>query len=234
MKIGVFGTGFVGQTIAEKLAKLNHQVMIGTRNADNLLERNEKDYLGRPPFREWIKKQNDVKLGTFSEAAAFADMIINATNGSGTLKAFESADKENLKNKIVLDISNPLDFSKGMPPSFFLSNTDSLGELLQRTYPEVKVVKSLNTVNGYVMVNPSLLSEDHNIFISGNDPKAKEEIKKLLSSFGWKENYMIDVGDITTARGTEQYVALWVRLMGSLKTPMFNIRIVKGEHPAGI
>jgi 8-hydroxy-5-deazaflavin:NADPH oxidoreductase len=231
MKMSVFGTGFAGQTIAEKLFQLGHSVMVGTRDIESLLKKDQKDYIGRPPFKEWHAANKGIELGNYKEAAAFGEMIINATNGAGTIEAFESAGEENLNNKVVLDISNPLDFSKGMPPSFFVCNTDSLGETLQRTFPKMKVVKSLNTVNAYVMVNPGLLSEDTNIFISGNDPSAKEEVKNLLMSFGWKEKYLIDLGDISTARGTEQLVAVWVRLMGALNTPMFNFKIVKGNLP---
>src|SRR3972149_12118334 len=226
MKIGVLGTGVVGQTIAEKVNQLNHEVMIGTRDVKNLLAKSGPDNFGRPAFNEWHKKNSNVKLGTFSEAASFSEFVVNATNGMGTMPALESAGKENLAGKIILDISNPLDFSKGMPPSLFISNIDSLAEQIQRTYPETKVVKSLNTVTAMVMVNPAIVPGDHNIFVNGNDANAKNEVKKLLISFGWVEKNIIDLGDITAARGVEQILPLWVRLMGILKTPLFNYNIV--------
>ena len=226
MKIGVFGTGVVGQTIAEKLNQLNHQIMVGTRDIKNLMAKTGPDRFGRPSFSEWHEKNNNVKLGTFSEAAAFSELIVNATNGMGTMPALESAGKENLANKIILDVSNPLDFSKGMPPTLFISNTDSLAEQIQKTYPETKVVKSLNTMNAYIMVNPSVLSGDHIVFLSGNDTGAKDEVRKLLISFGWKDKNILDLGDITSARGAEQILPVWIRIMSTLKTGQFNFNIV--------
>ena len=226
MKIGVLGTGVVGQTIAEKLNQLNHEVMIGTRDVKNLLSKSEPDRFGRPSFSEWNKKNNNIKPGTFAEAAAFGELIVNATNGMGTMPALESAGTQNLANKVMLDISNPLDFSKGMPPSLFISNTDSLAEQIQRTYPETKVVKSLNTMSAYIMVNPSVLPDDHIVFLNGNDADAKDEVKKLLMSFGWKDKNIFDLGDITNARGAEQILPIWIRIMSTLKTGQFNFKIV--------
>lgn len=231
MKISVLGTGVVGQTISEKLNDLGHEVMIGTRNEKTLLSKSDPDSFGRPPFKDWNAKYPNIKLGTFSEAAAFGELIVNATNGAGTLQALEQAGKKNLSNKILLDIANPLDFSKGMPPSLLVCNTDSLGEQIQRAFPETKVVKSLNTMNAFIMVTPGLLPDDHHVFLSGNDAAAKATIKDLLKSFGWKEKNIIDMGDISTARGTEQLLPIWVRLWGALQNPMFNFKIVMGEAP---
>jgi hypothetical protein len=231
MKIAVFGTGVVGQVISEKLTELGHEVMIGTRNVESTLARSAPDNFGRPPFKEWQKRFSGIRLGTYTEAAKFGEFIVNATNGTGTMTALEQAGKSNLANKVMLDISNPLDFSKGMPPTLFICNTDSLGEQIQRTYPETLVVKSLNTMNAYVMVNPGLLPEDHHVFLSGNDDEAKARVKEVLHAFGWKEQNMIDMGDISTARGTEQLLPIWVRLWGTLKNPMFNFKIVVGTPP---
>jgi predicted dinucleotide-binding enzyme len=231
MKIAVLGTGVVGQTISEKLTQLGHEVTIGTRDIKNSLARTDKDNFGRPPLKEWLSSHPNIKLGAYSEAASFGELIVNATSGAGTLPALEAAGKENLGGKILMDISNPLDFSRGMPPSLFICNTDSLGEQIQRAYPETKVVKALNTMNAYIMVNPSLLPGDHNVFVSGNDPDAKTKIKDLIVSFGWKEKNIIDMGDISTARGTEQLLPIWVRLWGAMQNPMFNFKIVVGEQP---
>jgi 8-hydroxy-5-deazaflavin:NADPH oxidoreductase len=229
MKIGILGTGMVGQTIAEKLAQLGHKVMMGTRDKKATLAKTGKDNFGRPAFGDWIKNNTKVQLGTYSEAASFGEFLLNATSGVGSLEALKLAGENNLADKVLLDISNPLDFSKGMPPTLTVCNTDSLGEQIQRTYPKTKVVKSLNTINTYVMVNPSMLQESTNIFLNGNDSNAKAEVKKLLMSFGWNDKDIIDMGDITTARGTEQILPIWVRLMGTLQTPIFNFKIVMGK-----
>jgi 8-hydroxy-5-deazaflavin:NADPH oxidoreductase len=228
MNIGILGTGVVGQTIAEKLVQLGHDVMMGTRDRKATLAKTGKDNFGRPSFSEWLKNNYKVQFGTYSEAASFGEFIVNATSGMGSIEALKMAGENNLANKILLDISNPLDFSKGMPPTLSVCNTDSLAEQIQRTFPKSKVVKGLNTLTSMLMVNPSLLSESTNIFLNGNDSNAKSEVKKLLKTFGWNENDIIDMGDITTARGTEQILPIWVRLWGTLQTPMFNFKIVVG------
>jgi 8-hydroxy-5-deazaflavin:NADPH oxidoreductase len=229
MKIGIFGTGVVGQIIAEKLSQLGHQVMIGTRDKEKTLSKKEKDNFGRPPFSEWHKNNSEIKFGTYSEAASFGEFMINATSGVGSIEALKLAGEKNFENKVLLDIANPLDFSKGMPPSLTICNTDSLGEQIQKAFPKIKVVKSLNTLNAYLMVNPSLLPESTNVFLNGNDADAKSEVRKLLNSFGWNDKDIIDMGDISTARGTEQLLPIWVRLWGTLQTPMFNFKIVVGK-----
>lgn len=229
MKIAVLGTGVVGQTISEKMAALGHQVMIGTRDVNSALEKTAPDSFGRPGFSDWHSQHPEIRPGTYSEAAAFAELVVNATNGNGSLAALEQAGKKNLLNKVLLDISNPLDFSKGRPPSLFVCNTDSLGEQIQRAFPDTHVVKSLNTMTCYIMVNPSLLPGDHNVFMSGNNAQAKNTVKELLMSFGWKERNIIDMGDISTSRGTEQLLPIWVRLWGVMQSPMFNFNIVRAE-----
>ena len=226
MKIGILGTGVVGQTIAEKLAQLGHEVMMGTRDKKATLAKTGKDNFGRPPFSEWLKNNSKVQFGTYSEAASFGEFLVNATSGMGSLSALKSAGENNLADKVLLDISNPLDFSKGMPPTLSVCNTDSLGEQIQRTFPKTKVVKSLNTLNAYLMTNPGLLPESTNIFMNGNDSNAKAEVKKLLTSFGWNGKDIVDMGDISTARGTEQILPIWVRLWDTLQTPIFNFKIV--------
>jgi 8-hydroxy-5-deazaflavin:NADPH oxidoreductase len=231
MKIAVLGTGVVGQTLAEKLAALGHDVTIGTRDVKKALATTGADMFGRPAFGEWHTGHTNINVATFAEAATFGELIVNATNGIGSLKALEQAGKENMKNKILLDVSNPLDFSKGMPPSLWVSNTDSLGEQIQRAFPGTKVVKSLHTMNAFLMVNPSLVLGDHTVFLGGNDAEAKLKIRGLLTTFGWKDENILDLGDITTARGTEQIVPLWVRIMGTLQHPFFNFRIVIGSPP---
>lgn len=213
MNYGVFGTGMVGQSIANRLTELGHEVMIGTREPSKSGDK--------------LKSKNAaVKVGTLSEAAAFGDVLFNATNGTGSLEALKLAGEGNLNGKVLVDISNPLDFSKGMPPSLFVSNTDSLGEQIQRTFPNVKVVKSLNTVTAAIMVNPRAVAEgEHHVFVSGDDNGAKETVAGILKEFGWI--HILDLGDITTARGTEMYLPIWLRMWGALGTGMFNVKVMK-------
>ena len=226
MKIGVLGTGTVGRAIGGRLAQLGHDVMIGTRDVAETLARTAPDRMGNPPFSAWHSQNQKIKLGTFAQAAAYGELIVNATNGFATFDILTSAGEANLNGKTLIDISNPLDFSKGMPPTLFVKDTDSLAEQIQRAYPRVNVVKTLNTMTASLMVNPGQLAGgDHTVFMSGNDAAAKAQVAELLKSFGWRD--IVDVGDITTARGTEMLLPIWVRLMGTLGTPLFNFKIVK-------
>jgi len=226
MNIAVLGTGTVGRTIAAKLASVGHAVMIGTRDIDKTLAHDEPDYMGNPPFHVWIEQNPTIKLGTFEQAAAFGALLFNCTSGGGSIEALKLAGADNLNGKALIDIANPLDFSQGMPPSLSVCNTDSLGEQIQRAFPQLKVVKTLNTMNTLLMVNPGLLSEESAVFVSGNDAEAKAQVSELLQrDFGWSS--IIDLGDITTARGTEMLLPIWLRLMGALQTPMFNFKIVR-------
>jgi predicted dinucleotide-binding enzyme len=229
MNIGIFGTGMVAQVIAEKLVSLGHHVMLGSRDASRSLAREDKDAYGRPPLKEWIAANPAVAVGSFAEAAVHGSMLVNATSGGGSMEALRLAGEANLDGKVLLDIANPLDFSKGFPPSLSICNTDSLGEQLQRAFPKLRLVKGLNTLNCLLMVAPRLLPGEHHIFLCGNDAGAKNEVRRLLASFGWADPEMIDLGDITNARGTEQLLPIWVRLYGALQTPMFNFRIVRAQ-----
>jgi hypothetical protein len=215
MKIGVLGTGMVGPTIGTKLVELGHEVMMGSRSKDN-----EK-------AAAWAKSAGPkASHGTFADAARFGEVLFNCTNGMASLNALKLAGAENMKGKILVDIANPLDASKGTPPTLSVSNTDSLGEQIQRAFPDTKVVKTLNTMNCRIMVNPSLVRGDHDVCVSGNDRAAKERVKDILTNgFGWKS--VVDLGDITTARGPEQLLPLWLRLMGTFGNPNFNFKIVK-------
>ncbi len=216
MKISVLGTGMVGQAIGSKLVSLGHQVMMGSRSATN-----EK-------AAEWARRNGDMAChDTFAGAAAFGDIIFNCLKGDATLPVFSSIGSQ-LLGKTVIDISNPLDFSKGMPPTLSIVNDNSLGEELQRMLPGSHVIKTLNTLNCQLMVNPGMVnSGDHHIFLSGNHEGAKAQVRELLRSFGWKEESIIDLGDISTARGTEQLLPLWIRLMGALGTTQFQFKIVR-------
>lgn len=226
MKIGVLGTGTVGRTLAARLTGLGHTVVVGTRDPAETRGRASPDGYGNPPFREWIDQHSTISLGTFAEAAAHGELLVNATVGSGALPALELCGEPRLRGKVLVDVSNPLDFSHGMPPTLSVCNTDSLGETIQRTFPTMRVVKTLNTVTAKVMVNPLELAEGaHSIFVSGNDTSAKAQVTDLLRSFGWQD--IVDLGDITTARGTEMLLPLWLRLWGVTKTPMFSLKLVR-------
>ena len=226
MNIAVLGTGPVGQTVAGKLAELGHDVTVGTRDVEAALTRTELDAFGNPPFPDWSKEHDEVRVATMSAAVAGADLVVNATNGAASISALEGAGEENLKSKVLLDIANPLDFSQGMPPSLLVSNTDSLGEQIQKRFPEARVVKALNTMNAYLMVDPSQVAEgDHTVFVSGNDADAKAVVTDLLRSFGWVD--IVDLGDISTARGTEMLLPIWVRLYSALESPMFQFKIAR-------
>jgi predicted dinucleotide-binding enzyme len=175
---------------------------------------------------EWVKSNGSkASQGTFADAASFGEIVLNCTAGSSALEALKQAGKENLKGKVLVDVSNPLDFSHGMPPTLTVCNTDSVGEQIQRAFPDAKVVKALNMVNCNVMVNPSLVSGDHDIMISGNDGAAKAKVGEILRSLGWKS--IIDLGDISGARAMEMYLPLWLRLRGVYEHPNFNIKISK-------
>ena len=227
MRIGILGTGTVGKALAAKLAEAGHEVVVGTRDPAATLARAEPDGYGNPPFGAWHAQHPEVELGTFADAAGHGELLVNATAGAASLDALGLAGEANLDGKVLVDVANPLDFSQGMPPSLSVSNTDCLGECIQREFPNARVVKTLNTVNASVMVNPGMVGGgDHTVFVSGNDPEAKALVTGLLTDgFGWRD--VIDLGDITTARGAEMQMALWLRLMGSLGTPMFNFKVVR-------
>jgi predicted dinucleotide-binding enzyme len=226
MKIGIFGTGMVAKALADKLATLGHDVMMGTRNPEATLARSRNGGMGNPPFRVWQEQHPVIDLGTFADAARHGDLLINATNGAASLAALTAASADAIADKVLIDISVPLDFSHGMPPSLFVCNSDSLGEQIQRAFPRARVVKALNTVNASLMIEPKRLADgDHTIFVSGNDAEAKQAATKLLGEFGWTD--VLDLGDISTARGTEMYLPLWLRLFGTVGTPMFSIKVVR-------
>jgi 8-hydroxy-5-deazaflavin:NADPH oxidoreductase len=198
---------------------------MGTRDISKTMARTENDAMGNPPFKTWLTQNPKVKLVTLSEAAKQGEMVINATKGEHAIDALTTAGEQNLNGKILIDISNPLDFSKGMPPTLLISNNDSLGEQIQRTFPKVRVVKTLNTVNAMLQTEPSKLAQgDHHMFVAGNDKDAKGEVVKLMNQYGWKN--IIDLGDIKSSRGAEMMLIIWVNLMGTLRTPMFNFRVV--------
>ena len=215
MRIGVLGTGVVGQTIGKKLVALGHDVRMGARTANN-----EK-------AEGWAKANGGgASHGTFADAASFGEIVFNCTSGMASLEALRQAGAKNLDGKILVDVANPLDFSKGMPPTLSVCNTDSLGEQIQRELPNVRVVKTLNTINTNVMVDPSFVPGESDVFVSGNDAGAKAKVTEILTKwFGWRS--VIDLGDITSARATEMILPLWLRLFATFKTPYTNIHVLR-------
>lgn len=214
MRIGVLGTGAVGRRLATKLVELGHEVTMGSRSAQS------------EALAEWLSEIGEgADGGTFADAASDAELIFNCTAGTASIEALTAAGAENLAGKIVVDVSNPLDFSQGMPPTLSICNDDSLGERIQATFPEAKVVKTLNTINNQVMTDPGRLPGAHNVFVCGEDEGAKAAVGELLQSFGWPRESIVNLGGIAAARGTEMYLPLWLHLMGSLGTADFNIQV---------
>ncbi|MBD2703710.1 NAD(P)-binding domain-containing protein [Spirosoma sp. BT702] len=224
-KIAILGTGSVGRTFAERLTSLGYDVTIGTRNVDDTLVKTKTDSSGNVPLTTWLEERNTIRLATFTEAAQQASILFNCTKGDASVDVLTAAGAENLDGKILIDVANPLDFSNGFPPSLSVCNTNSLAEEIQRAFPSLRVVKTLNTMTAALMVNPALLVGDHAVFVCGNDEGAKQETAKLLEVFGWKSASIIDLGDITNARATEMLLPIWVRLYGKFKTPIFNFQI---------
>ncbi len=225
MNIAVLGTGGVGRTVAAAIAGLGHDVTIGTRDPEALAARTEPDGMGNPPFSEWHADHTGIAVRAFSEIGEGAELVVNATLGTGSIPALEAVGSERLAGVTILDISNPLDFSQGFPPSLFVSNTDSLAERIQAAFPDARVVKSLNTVTAALMVDPmSLAGGAHSMFVCGNDDGAKAQVTELLRVLGWSQ--MVDLGDLTAARALEMYVMLWLRLYQVTGTPMVNIAVV--------
>jgi predicted dinucleotide-binding enzyme len=219
MNIAVLGTGMVGNAIGKKLVQVGNHVVMGSRTADN------------ENAVKWAAPLGDrARCATFADAAAFGELVFDCTNGANSIAALRQAGAANLRGKILIQVGNPLDCSKGLPPTLTVCNSDSLGEQTQHEFPDVRVVKALNTVNCEIMIASSRVPGEHELFICGDDAAAKAEVTKYLCGwFGWKPGDIIDLGDITNARGTEMFLALWVRLWGVLGTPHFNIHVVRGK-----
>jgi len=221
MKIGIIGSGVVAQTLGAKLVELGNDVVLGTRDPKKLDEK--KNMAGT--LNEWLTKVNHkAKIVTFKEAAIHGEILINATHGQASVEALKIAEVDKAGEKVLIDTANELDFSKGMPPAVLAGQDRSVAENIQKAFPNLKVVKSLNTMAAPIMVDPKALKGgDHTIFMAGNDKAAKAKVADLLKSLGWTD--ILDLGDITAARGPEMYLALWVRLYGSLQSGMINIKV---------
>lgn len=226
MDIGVLGTGTVGRALAGRLAEVGHTVLMGTRDPQATLSRTSREGSADPPFASWLEARPGIRLTTFAEAAAGAELVVNATSGEATLEVLAQAGPASLAGKVLLDVANPLDFSAGFPPTLSVKDTDSLGEQVQRAFPTARVVKALNTMNASVMVDPGSLGQSSTVFVSGDDAQAKDTVVGLLTSLGHDD--VIDLGGIETARGPEMWLPLWLRIMGALGTAQFNVKVVRG------
>lgn len=217
MRYAVLGTGEVGRTLAGKLVALGHEVTLGSRTKDNAAALAWSQEAGPGGHN-----------GTFADAAAFGEVVVNATGGMVSLQALEAAGAANLAGKLLVDVANPLAFADGelvLDPV----GSDSLGERIQRAYPQARVVKTLNTVNSQVMVDPSRVPGEHVLFVSGDDAAAKEQTAALLAEFGWPRERVVDLGGITSARGTEAYLLVWVKMMGALGHADFNVSLQRAR-----
>ncbi len=224
MKVGILGTGTVGRSLAAGFAANGHDVMIGTRDVDALMARTEPDGMGAPPFAAWHADHGDVRVGPFAETGAHGELLVNATLGAASIDVLRAAGAGDIDARIVIDASNPLDFSSGSA-SLFVGIDDSLAERIQREFPAARVVKAWNTMTAALMIDPSQVAGgDHSIPICGDDADARREVAALLGDFGWRD--VVDLGDLTGARAMETYVLLWLRLYTSVGTPMVNIKVV--------
>ncbi|MDQ1702199.1 MAG: 8-hydroxy-5-deazaflavin:NADPH oxidoreductase [Frankiaceae bacterium] len=216
MRIAVLGTGPVGHALANRLIEVGHDVWMGSRDA------------GGETVTAWAAGRSErAHAATFADAAAAGELIVNATGGAVSLAVLASVAPNDLAGKVLLDISNPLDFSNGFPPGLSPAITDSSAEQIQRAHPQARVVKSLNTMNCDVMVDPSLVRGPHTVFVAGDDDAAKSTVVDLLASFGWPRPDILDLGGLVASRGLEAYVLFWVNVRMALGTNAFNIAVVR-------
>jgi len=205
MRIGVLGTGPVGRALAGRLTELGHQVLVGSRTASSDL------------------------VVTFAEAAAFGEVIVNATAGTVSIEALTLAGADTLAGKPLVDVSNALDSSAGFPPKVLATDRESLAERIQAAFPAALVVKTLNTMNHAVMVRPRLLAGPHVTFMAGNHEQAKAVAAGLLTQFGWASEEIVDLGDLSGSRAMELYMPLWLRTYGTVGNGLFNLNIVRAR-----
>jgi 8-hydroxy-5-deazaflavin:NADPH oxidoreductase len=212
MRIAVLGTGSVGTTLAPAFARLGHEVTFGTRDPDATRAR-----------EGWF---SEIPLKAYADCADDADLVVNATNGAGSLSALGMAGSDVLAGRVLLDVANPLDFSQGFPPTLSVKDTDSLAEEIQRAFPQSRVVKALNIVTAQVMVDPARVGDGSTtMFLAGDDADARSTVRDLLVALGWRD--IVEFEELSAARGMEMWLPLWVRLMGRLGTADFNLKIVR-------
>ncbi|MDQ1679958.1 MAG: 8-hydroxy-5-deazaflavin:NADPH oxidoreductase [Frankiaceae bacterium] len=216
MRIAVLGTGPVGHALATRLVHLGHDVWMGSRDGAGA------------KVVAWAAQQGDrAHAATFAEAAHEGELLVNATGGSVSLEMLASIDEADLEGKVLVDVSNPLDFSQGFPPGLSPAIDDSSAEQIQRAHSGARVVKALNTMNCDVMADPLLVRGPHTVFVAGDDIAAKAAVVDLLASFGWPRPDILDLGGLIASRGLEAYVLFWVNVRMTLGTNHFNIAVVR-------
>jgi 8-hydroxy-5-deazaflavin:NADPH oxidoreductase len=224
MKISVVGTGQVGRALAGAFAARGHEVAVGTRDPDATLARTEPDAQGTPPYARWQEEHPDVRLVALADAGAHAELLVNATSGAASAEALATAGVGERDGLVVLDVANPLVFTED-GAALSVANTDSLAETLQRAFPAARVVKSLNTVNSAVMVDPGRVPGDHVMFVAGDDAAAKQTVVALLGELGWGPGRVLDLGGLRAARGMETWVLMWLSLAQAVGTYDLNITV---------
>ena len=200
-RIGVLGSGTVGKVLAAGFASRGHDVMIGTRDPD------------KPELQEWLAGEGSgVKAGGFAQTAAHGNLLVLAVFGDAAEQAIAQAGPESFAGKVVIDTTNPLDFSRGFPPKLSISGEDSLGERVQRAIPQARVVKAFNTIGNPYYVDPSFSEGKPTMLIAGNDEAAKQTVADVLHDFGWPEP--VDLGGIESSRELEAICIAWVKIGG--------------------
>jgi predicted dinucleotide-binding enzyme len=215
MRIGILGTGPVGQALGACWVGLGHDVVLGSRRPDN------------DSAVAWAAANGSrATSGTFKTAAASADLVVNATAGQNSIAALTMAADE-LPGKVILDVANALDFSHGFPPALAVGPSDSLAEAIQRAFPDVRVVKALNTMPVEIMVAPAAVANgDHSVFVSGDDQEAKDLVIGLLNEMGWRGDRVFDLGNLASARGPELLLPLWLMVMQRSGRRLVTFRVV--------
>lgn len=214
MRVGILGSGPVGQTLGRGFAEHHHDVMLGSRTPD------------RPELQKWKQTAGGkVSLGTFADAARHGELVVICSLGTAALEVLDHARPANLRGKVLIDTTNALDLSKGMPPGLFTGPADSLGERIQKKLPQAKVVKCFNIVPNPVMTHPTISGDRPTMMIAGNDRAAKEQVTAVLREFGWSG--AIDLGGIEEARWLEALVPLWVRVAVQLDNSNIAFKVLQ-------
>ena len=216
-RIGVLGTGQVGQTLARRFAAVGYVVMVGARTRDSASLNAFAD-------------DDGIETGSFEDAATFGDVVVNATNGGNSEAALSLAGARNLAGKPIIDLANDLEPVESGYPKPRASADSSLGQRLQAAFPDARVVKALNTMNCQVMADPSLVEGDHVVFLSGDDADAKDTVRQTLARLGWRDVQMVDLGGIDSAAATEMMMSVWmrVRVARGMDAPPFNWAVNSG------
>ncbi len=230
MHIAVLGTGGVGRAIAGRLHELGHDVTVGTRDPQATLARTEPDAMGNAPFATWHADRPGVALATYADAAAGAELVVLATSGAAALEVLALAGADAPGRQAAASTSPTRSTSRTASRPRCSSRTPTRSaSRCSAAFPEAKVVKTLNTLNADLMVHPQTLGASSTVFVSGDDAAAKATVTGILTSFGHDD--VVDLGGIETARGTEMYLPLWLRLMGALGTRRSTSRSSADRRP---